>query len=343
MRIPQSGLRLDSPAWPLLQAHLSYWGTTSAAGNALGTTLVCADLANWPTLVGMPVKILTGAAQGQIRQIAVDDGAGTLTVASAFTNAAGAVQQIVAGINFCILSAIGGGAGPTPPPPPGPGVGLWMFGECAPDMVGSTVTVRCPNLAGLGDDLFNTEFYMQVIHNANAPGVAPETEVRQITDYVSAPGTFTVNAFTANVEANDCVCVFHELIWLPSLLIQNIFDMVNAILTLTETGGTRNTTVINTEYDLYINDNPVGVYNPRKLMVDFSNQLQGDTVRIRVRYRIVNGGGMLLKDELVFAGVQAPVLRNIELEPTRFGIEVTIERLAGAAQDYIWSAFFENL
>jgi len=87
-----------------------------------------------------------------------------------------------------------------------------MFGVCDPGMAASLVTLVMTNLAGFPDDIFNNEFWVQVIHNTNAPGVAPEREIRQITDYVGATGTFTVDAFSANVEANDLVCVFHESI-----------------------------------------------------------------------------------------------------------------------------------
>jgi len=215
MRVP-SGLRIDSPSWPLLQAHVSYWGITSLAGGALGTTLVCADLVNEPNYTGLAVKVLDGGAAGQVRQIASDI-AGTITVAAAFTNAAGAVQQIAAGTRFVILSIAGGGGGP-PPPPPAPGVSLWMFGVCDPGMGASTTILVLTNLAGFNDDIFNNEFWVQVIHNADVPGAAPEREIRRVTNYVGATGTFTCDAFSANVEANDLVCVFHESIMAVEIL-----------------------------------------------------------------------------------------------------------------------------
>jgi len=208
MRVP-NGLRIDSPSWPLLQAHISYWGITSLAGNALGTTLVCADLVNEPSYQGLSVKVLDGGAAGQVRQI-VTDIAGTITVVAAFTNAAGAVQQIAAGTRFVILSAIGGAGAPAPVL--APSIGLWMFGECDPGMGASLNTLVLTNLAHFPDDIFNNEFWVQVIHNADVPGAAPEREIRRVTDYVGATGTFTCDDFSANVEANDLVCVFHESI-----------------------------------------------------------------------------------------------------------------------------------
>ncbi len=113
MKIPQSGLPLDNPAWPLLQAEIAYWGITSGNGNAGGTTLVCADLDNHPTYVNGigRVKILTGGAWGQDSLMVTHAVGGIITVANPFTNAAGGAQQILAGIRFVIMSSTGGGGG----------------------------------------------------------------------------------------------------------------------------------------------------------------------------------------------------------------------------------------
>jgi hypothetical protein len=113
MRIPGSGLKKDNPAWPLLQAGIAYWGVTSANGNAAGTTLVCADLDNHPTFVnGVDrIKVLTGGAFGQDRLMTLHAAGGIITVDAAFTDAAGAAQQILAGMLFVILSSSGGGGG----------------------------------------------------------------------------------------------------------------------------------------------------------------------------------------------------------------------------------------
>ncbi|GAI56721.1 unnamed protein product, partial [marine sediment metagenome] len=147
--------------------------------------------------------------------------------------------------------AIAVGAGP-----PSPAIGLWMFGICDPAMGASTTVMVLPNLAGFRDDLFNNEFYIEVIHNFNNVGFPPESEIRQVTDYVGATGTFTCNAFTANVEANDLVCVIHHSLITPGLQVLStitnaIFNIVNAMLVTTETGGTLTTT--GALQDLYIN------------------------------------------------------------------------------------------
>jgi len=73
----------------------------------------------------------------------------------------------------------------------------------------STTNVKCATLAGYGEDFFNNVFYMQVVRSG---GAAPEPEIRLITDYVTATGTFTCSAFSQNVEAGDLIYVMHESI-----------------------------------------------------------------------------------------------------------------------------------
>ncbi len=87
-----------------------------------------------------------------------------------------------------------------------------LYGQCSTGMTASTTTLVVPNLIGFGNDFFNNKFYIQVIKNSNSAGNAPELQVRKITDYVSSSGTFTVDAFGANVEASDEVAVVHESI-----------------------------------------------------------------------------------------------------------------------------------
>lgn len=89
-----------------------------------------------------------------------------------------------------------------------PGMAAW--GVCDAGMVGSTTAIVSDDLAGYGNDFFNGNFYMQVLLNANSATNAPEDQVRLITDYVSATGTFTCSAFSANVEENDIILILHE-------------------------------------------------------------------------------------------------------------------------------------
>lgn len=81
---------------------------------------------------------------------------------------------------------------------------------------GSTTNVTCSdttglsNLIGFGDDFFNNKYWIQIIHNADSVGNAPEYEIRRVTDYDSNTGSFTVDAFTAAVAAGDEFLVLHE-------------------------------------------------------------------------------------------------------------------------------------
>jgi hypothetical protein len=348
MRIPQSGLKIDSPAFPLLQASVAYWGVTSGVGNALGTTLVCADLDNHPTYVGNTIKILSGGAWGQDRPIRAHAAGGILTVANPFTNAAGAAQQIAPNTLFVILSNLGGSG--VSPGPPSPSVGLWMFGICDPGMAGSTTTIVCPNLAGLPDDIFNDDFYMEILRNDNNVGLPPEHEIQLITGYVGGSGTFTTDAFSANVEADDLVAIIHHSLIGPELnvissLIRAVFDIVNASLVTTETGGTL--TADGTEQDVYINNAPPNVYEPRRVKIDLDNMAVGDTVVVRLYDRIVPGGGLQQVDEITFNGPDGGLPNNnkaiyVDLSENRYGVQVTLEQTAGVNRDYDWEAIYRG-
>jgi hypothetical protein len=106
MKIPQSGMDIGNPAWAILMADITYWGVTTADGNAGGTTLVCGGLALEPSYANHSVKILSGPSAGQVRDITTHPaGTDTGTVSAAFSNVTGAAQQITAGTLFVILSS----------------------------------------------------------------------------------------------------------------------------------------------------------------------------------------------------------------------------------------------
>jgi hypothetical protein len=80
----------------------------------------------------------------------------------------------------------------------------------APAATSSTTEVVIAALAGYEDDFFNNQFYMQVLKNANSAGNSPEKQTRKITDYDSATGTFTTDAFSAAIEEDDIILILHE-------------------------------------------------------------------------------------------------------------------------------------
>lgn len=91
-------LKIDNPAWPLLQALISYWGVTDALGGAGGVTLLCGDLVNQPDFDGNQVVIISGPYGGQARDINGITTGGVVTPHLAFGG------QIVAGTIFAILA-----------------------------------------------------------------------------------------------------------------------------------------------------------------------------------------------------------------------------------------------
>jgi hypothetical protein len=99
--------------------------------------------------------------------------------------------------------------------------GLAYFATCPAGMTASTTALVLPSLLGLGEDFFNTDWAAMVIHNVNSDGNAPEGEVRDITNYVSATGTFTATAFSANAEAGDKVLIIRrELLVVDSIALK---------------------------------------------------------------------------------------------------------------------------
>ncbi len=112
----------------------------------------------------------------------------------------------------------------------GPSAGLWMFGIVDATQVASLVTVITNNLQNVPNDLLEGQFYMQVLYNTNAVGVAPEGETRQITNFVQggALQTFTVDGFSANVEGGDMVCIFHQSLLPTEILARGTLDTSSA-------------------------------------------------------------------------------------------------------------------
>jgi hypothetical protein len=119
-------------------------------------------------------------------------------------------------------------------------------------------------------------------------------------------------------------------------------ELLNSTMVLTEAGGTVTTTGPGTEDVVYINDDPQGEYRPERVVIDFSEQTANETTVVRLYYRIKEGGGYIKKGETTFVGVRTPELIDVELDPNRFGIKVTIERTAGGAKDYDYEVHYAD-
>ena len=127
--------------------------------------------------------------------------------------------------------------------------------------------------------------------------------------------------------------------------LDQIHELDAAVLTLQETGGTLTST--GDEQTLYLNDNPLGCFNPRCVLVDLDEMEQGDTTVFRVYYRLSDGGALDLEDYQSYTGDDGGLANGIkliviDLNPNRFGIWVTLEQTDGVAQPYIWEVFTEE-
>lgn len=90
-------------------------------------------------------------------------------------------------------------------------------------------------------------------------------------------------------------------------------------------------------------ENPQGVFKPLAVAIDFTNQTAAETIQIITYYRIVPGGGFIQHDLLPIVGVPASLLVSVNLKdlPNRYGVRVTMQRTAGGAFNYDWTAFWE--
>jgi len=122
--------------------------------------------------------------------------------------------------------------------------------------------------------------------------------------------------------------------------VANILAVVLGLPTLSETGGT--VTTDGTEQDVYVNTTPLGEYNPICVTINCTAQTAGETIVVRLYYDNAPGGvGMILVDEVTYVGIISPEMIIIDLDPNRYGVQVTIEKTAGTNRDYPWDVHYE--
>lgn len=120
-----------------------------------------------------------------------------------------------------------------------------------------------------------------------------------------------------------------------------IREVTDAEAILTETVGQITTT--GAEQNVYVAVAPAGIFRPICVKIDFTNQTATETVVLRTYYRIALGGALVLQDTVTYAGVVSPELINIDLEPNRYGVAVTIQNIAiGTHRAYDWEVFYEE-
>jgi len=119
-----------------------------------------------------------------------------------------------------------------------------------------------------------------------------------------------------------------------------IREVTDSEAILTEIGG-QLTTDGNVQ-NLYIAEAPAGIFRPICVKIDFTNHTATETVVIKTHYRIAPGGVHREQDSVTYAGVPAEPLINIDLEPNRYGVKVTIQKTAGTNRAYDWEVFYEE-
>ena len=119
-----------------------------------------------------------------------------------------------------------------------------------------------------------------------------------------------------------------------------IREVTDSEAILTEVAG--QITTDGTEQTVYTEENPSGIFRPICAKVDFTNHTAGETVVLRVYYRIALGGAFVRQDATTFAGVPADLLINTDFEPNRYGIRFTIEKTVGTNRAYDWDVFYEE-
>jgi len=119
-----------------------------------------------------------------------------------------------------------------------------------------------------------------------------------------------------------------------------IREVTDSEAILTEVGG--QITTDGTEQTIYTEEAPAGIFRPVCAKVDFTNHTAGETVILRLYYRIAPGGAFVRQDATTFAGVPVDLLIHTDFEPNRYGIRFTIEKTAGANRAYDWEVFYEE-
>jgi len=121
--------------------------------------------------------------------------------------------------------------------------------------------------------------------------------------------------------------------------VTDILAVTNVMPILEETGGTFTTD--GTEQNLYINNSPTGVYRPVSLNINLSNHTAADTIQIRTLVRNAAGGALVQRDILSLAGALDSDSVDIDLPPSRFGIQITAQLTAGTNYALTWEVFYE--
>ena len=119
---------------------------------------------------------------------------------------------------------------------------------------------------------------------------------------------------------------------------------MNAQLSLSSTGGSL--TADGTEQTLVIVNEPLGCWWPNVLFIDLDNMILGDTIIIRVYYRLSDAGTLKLWDSQTFTGLDGSLVNlakilDITFMPNRHGFQVTLAQTAGTNRSFAWEFIAE--
>lgn len=336
----------------ILAALTAYTGiTTDDGATPVFNTLVDINLKNKNDFIsGKTVLIGSGEALYEDKGAAsFDNTDGTITVESPFS------ARIKKGTLFRILNVAAGQISELLD-------SLVSYrGTTTADGAAGGGTLVCLPLAGLADFDGNQVVIKSGPYAGQVRDIDGDTRLLggTVTPHTSFGGTITegirfsitairtvpaeVAAIDAKIGTNtDPAGTTTLFAYLASLLASGgaTFAIVNALLMLAETGGTVTLTAPGTEDNVYINDAPAGVFKPLLVTIDLSDLALGEVATVRTRYRIAPGGALELKGApVIFAGVQAEPLKDIVLQPNRYGIQVTLDGTTGVVVD--WSVFYE--
>jgi hypothetical protein len=125
-------------------------------------------------------------------------------------------------------------------------------------------------------------------------------------------------------------------------VVGQIQAQANALLALSATGGV--VTADGTEQTLYIDDEPLGCWEPLTLFVDLDNMQAGDTTVIRVYHRMNDAGTLKPWSYSAYTGADGGFLNGeklaaISLKPNRHGFRATLQQTGGVNRAYDWELF----
>ena len=195
----------------ILRALSSFYGITTADGNAGGTTLFCSTLIGSNDFItGKAILLQSGLGIFEdAGATAFDDTNGEITIAPAFSS------RVLAGTAFYVLNTISPASLVLIITLINTNQGLCFYGVVTAVPVAGQFTI--PTLAGLGAGRFTEvggigQYYAFVTREHTGGSAAPQGEYQLLTNYATNTGNFTANAFTVDVDIGDEILIIHPFL-----------------------------------------------------------------------------------------------------------------------------------